>query len=162
MKPTHMKRDLWKRRMHMKRALYNTSHCQVLHLEKGDANEMLLLGLTFREAGSYFADFTSKGLPNLEVWFEVNVYMYKCIYVYIHIYICLYLHMYIYKYIYIYVYVYIYLCIYICIYIFTCIYLSMCIFVYTFIYSYMYWILFRELHLRGEYVCMYIYVCIYI
>jgi hypothetical protein len=45
---------------------------QVLHLEKGDACGMQMLGLTFKEAGSYLSVIRSLGLPDLPVCFEVS------------------------------------------------------------------------------------------
>ena len=44
---------------------------QMLHLEKVDGGGMQLLGLTFKESGSYSASFRSLGLPDVPVWFEV-------------------------------------------------------------------------------------------
>lgn len=44
---------------------------QVLHFERGEESEMLMLGLKFKEAGSYIAAIRSLSLPDLPVWFEV-------------------------------------------------------------------------------------------
>ena len=45
---------------------------EVLHFERGDASEMLLPGLTFKEAGKYSASLRSLGLPDIPVQFEVS------------------------------------------------------------------------------------------
>jgi hypothetical protein len=44
----------------------------VLHFERGEESEMLMLGLTFKEAGSYLATIRSLSLPDLPVMFEVS------------------------------------------------------------------------------------------
>ena len=45
---------------------------QVLHFERGDDSRIQLLGLTFKESGSYSAAIKSLGFPELPVLFEVS------------------------------------------------------------------------------------------